>query len=93
MEDISVDVKREAAGCERPILGCGALSTLQVINVLCLHLSVPSPLSGAVTCLPCSLHPRLLPTEFLCEFNCSPGREVSSQLYKLDSQARTEEGP
>ena len=46
MEDISVDVQTEAAGCGRPVLGCGVLSTLQVINVLCLHVSVPSPLSG-----------------------------------------------
>lgn len=46
VEDISIDVQREAAGCERPVLGCGVFFTLQVINVLCLRLSVPSPLSG-----------------------------------------------
>ena len=36
---------RERLQVVRPVLGCGVF-TLQVINVLCLRLSVPSPLSG-----------------------------------------------
>lgn len=60
VEDISLDVSREAAGCERPVLGCGVFSTLQVINMLCLRLSVPSPLSEGSN-LPSLLSAPLLP--------------------------------